>query len=140
MELRPLGDDDQDLLASLQAQDDVWESLGALPAQPGADHLFVVLEGGEPVGIAGLVRSPVMEGELEVLCAMRDEMQHSGLAYRACQLVLAWAFDTAKLERVTASIEDGNAPARAIATKLGMRPLKAVPPRTVFVKYRQPRS
>jgi len=141
VELRPFKNDDLDLLASLQEQDDVWESVGALPADPSADHLFVVMEDDEAVGIAGLVHSPVLAGgDFEVLCAMRSEMQQSGLAKKACQLVLDWAFESAKLERVIACIDDANTPARSIAAKLGMHPLAQIPPRTVFVKYRQPRA
>jgi RimJ/RimL family protein N-acetyltransferase len=55
--------------------------------------------------------------------------------------VLAWAFQTAKLERVIACIDDTNEPARAIALKIGMTELAPRPPnRTVFVKYRDERS
>jgi RimJ/RimL family protein N-acetyltransferase len=65
-------------------------------------------------------------------------VQQRGIAKRACQLVLSWAFDTAKLERVLACIDDSNEPARAIALKLGMTELAPRPPaRTVFVKYPQ---
>ena len=52
-------------------------------------------------------------------------------------LALAWAFDTQKLERVIACIDDNNQGARSIATKLGMKALCPQPPnRTVYVKYR----
>jgi len=50
---------------------------------------------------------------------------------------MAWAFDTAKLDRVIACIGDGNDGARAIATKLGMTALGSGPPgTTVYVKNR----
>ena len=89
IELRPLSADDDELLASLQEQDDVWESLGALPADPSGDHLFVVMQDGEPVGIVGLVRSRAAgDADFEVLCAMRAEVQQSGLAKQACQRVI----------------------------------------------------
>jgi len=51
----------------------------------------------------------------------------------ACQLVLQWAFQTAKLERVIACIDDTNELRRAIALKIGMTELSTRPPnRTVY--------
>ncbi len=148
MELRPLDASHDALLRSLQEQDDVWEFVGSLPDREegggGGDtpRLFAVVEGQVAVGIGGLVRSQAFDGnDLEVLCAMRSEAQRRGLAKRACQLILAWAFDTAKVERVIACIDDDNEGARSIATKLGMQELCAMPPsRTVYVKYRDERS
>src|SRR5213594_1879731 len=53
----------------------------------------------------------------------------------------AIAFDTAKVERVIACIDDNNEGARTIAKKIGMKELCALPPRrTVYVKYRDERS
>ncbi len=140
MELRPLDASHDGLLRSLQEQDDVWEFVGPLPDLEGEEthRLFAVVEDQVAVGIGGLVRSPALDGEdLEVLCAMRSDAQRRGLAKNACQLILAWAFDTARLERVIACIDDDNEGARSIATKLGMKELCAMPPsRTVYVKYR----
>lgn len=145
MELLPLNASHDDLLRSLQEQDDVWEFVGPLPEREegggDAHRLFAVVEGEVAVGIGGLVRSPALDGtDFEVLCAMRSEAQRRGLAKRACQLILAWAFDAAKVERVIACIDDDNEGARSIATKLGMQELCAMPPsRTVYVKYRDGR-
>ena len=143
MELRPLDASHDALLRSLQEQDDVWDFVGPLPDRGEGDthRLFAVVEGEVAVGIGGLVRSQALDGnDLEVLCAMRSEAQRRGLAKHACQLILAWAFDTAKVERVIACIDDDNEGARAIATKLGMQALCAMPPsRTVYVKYRDER-
>lgn len=140
MELRPLDASHDALLRALQEQDDVWESVGPLPEPEEGDthRLFAVIEGQVPVGIGGLVRSRALDGnDFEVLCVMRSEAQLRGLAKRACQLILTWAFDTAKVERVIACIDDDNEGARSIATKLGMKELCAMPPsRTVYVKYR----
>lgn len=143
MELRPIAASDQDLLTSLEEQEDVWEFIGALPLST-ADQgvpLFAVLDGQTSVGIAGLVPSRALGGDdFEVLCAMKAEVQTRGLAKQACTLVMAWAFDTAKLERVIACIDEGNEPARTIAAKLGMKEMGTVPPRrTVYVKYRDER-
>jgi len=143
MELRPIAASDQDLLTSLEEQEDVWEFIGALPLST-ADQglpLFAVLDGQTSVGIAGLVPSRALGGDdFEVLCAMKAEAQTRGLAKQACKLVMAWAFDTAKLERVIACIDEGNEPARTIATKLGMKEMGTAPPRrTVYVKYRDER-
>jgi RimJ/RimL family protein N-acetyltransferase len=144
VELRPLDASHDALLRSLQEQDDVWEFVGALPDRADGDthRLFAVIEDQVAVGIGGLVRSQALDGnDLEVLCAMRSEAQRRGLAKHACELILAWAFDTAKVERVIACIDDDNEGARSIATKLGMQELCAMPPsRTVYVKHRAERS
>jgi RimJ/RimL family protein N-acetyltransferase len=139
MKLRPITPSDADLLQALQQQDDVWEFVGQLPEGHGdRSRLFVVMEDQLAVGVGGLVPSHALEGkDLEVLCVMRSEAQRRGLAKRACELILDWAFDTAKVDRVIASIDDHNEGARSIATKIGMKELCAQPPnRTVFVKYR----
>jgi RimJ/RimL family protein N-acetyltransferase len=139
MELRPLSSSDTDLLDALQRQDDVWEFVGQLPEGQGdRSKLFAVVEGPLAVGVGGLVQSHALEGkDFEVLCVMRSEAQRRGLAKRACELILTWAFDTARIERVIACIDDHNQGARSIATKIGMRELCPLPPgRTVFVKYR----
>ena len=140
MELRPLGAADHELLASLEEQDDVWEFIGTLPLAPGeGPPLFAVVEGHDPVGIAGLVPSRALDAaDFEILCAMKSEAQTRGLAKQACKLVMSWAFDTAHLERIIASIDEDNEPARRIATTLGMKEAGTAPPRrTVFVKYRR---
>jgi RimJ/RimL family protein N-acetyltransferase len=140
MELRPLKPSDAELLEALQQQDDVWEFVGQLPEGQGdRSRLFAIVEGPLALGVGGLVKSHALEGkDLEVLCVMRSEAQRRGLAKRACELILDWAFDTAKVDRVIASIDDHNEGARSIATKIGMKELCAQPPnRTVYVKYRQ---
>lgn len=142
MELRPLDRSHDDLLVSLQRQDDVWESIGTLPVPTvGETHVFAIVEGPLSLGFAGLVRSHAGDtSDFELLCAIRAEVQQRGLAKRACQLVLAWAFNTAKLERVIACIDDHNEAARAIAIKLGMAELgERRNGRTLFVKYRDER-
>ena len=139
MELRPLTPSDGELLEALQQQDDVWEFVGQLPEGQGdRSRLFAIVEGPLALGVGGLVKSHALEGkDLEVLCVMRSEAQRRGLAKRACELILDWAFDTAKVDRVIASIDDHNEGARSIATKIGMKELCAQPPnRTVYVKYR----
>jgi RimJ/RimL family protein N-acetyltransferase len=141
MELRPLTASDAGLLRALQLQDDVWEFVGQLPEEEGErSRLFAVVEGPLAVGVGGLVKSHALDGkDLEVLCVMRSEAQRRGLARRACELILTWAFETAKVERVIACIDDHNEGARSIATKIGMKELCALPPgRTVYVKYREP--
>jgi RimJ/RimL family protein N-acetyltransferase len=128
-----------DLLGSLQLQEDVWEFIGTLPVptEKEAGHLFAVMEGQVSLGFAGLVQSEAAGGkDFELLCAIRSEAQLRGAAKHACELVLKWAFTVAKLERVIACIDDDNAAARAIAGKIGMTPLGSQPPqRTVYVKY-----
>jgi RimJ/RimL family protein N-acetyltransferase len=132
-----------ELLTSLQRQDDVWEFVGALPdpKEGDANHLFAVVEGKLSLGFAGLLKSNAANADdFELVCAMRSEVQTRGMAKQACQLVLDWAFETAKLDRVIACIDDSNEPARAIADKLGMTPLAPQSPnRSVYVKYRDER-
>ena len=144
MELRPLDASHAPLVRSLQQQEDVWEFIGRLPAWKDGDteRVFAVVEGQETLGIGGLTRSWELDGkDTEVLCAIRSDAQHRGFAKRACELILDWAFDTAKLERVIACIDNNNQGARAIATKIGMKELCELPQsRTVYVKYRNERS
>jgi RimJ/RimL family protein N-acetyltransferase len=145
VELRPLDASDQDLLRSLEQQDDVWEFVGTLPL-PGdgpfsPNHLFTIIEHGAPIGIAGLVRSGTVDSEdFELLCALRSEAQLRGFAKQACTRVLAWAFDTAGLQRVIASIDSSNEGARALAVKLGMTEERSLPTgRTVYAVHRDAR-
>jgi len=144
MELRPLRESDHELLSSLEQQEDVWEFIGTLPLSPQGHphHLLVVIEGQASLGVAGLVRSPALDGnDFELLCALRSEAQGQGFAKQACKLVMAWAFDIVKLQRIIACIDDGNDGARSIATKLGMTELCPGPPgRTVYVKHCGERS
>lgn len=144
MELRPLSPSDDELLTSLEQQEDVWEFIGTLPLPDGEDphHLFAIIAGQASVGVAGLVRSHALDGnDFELLCALRSEAQGQGFAKQACKLVMAWAFETVKLERIIACIGDGNDGARSIATKLGMTELCSGPPgTTVYVKDREERS
>ncbi|PYO92680.1 MAG: hypothetical protein DMD62_12590 [Gemmatimonadetes bacterium] len=138
VELRPLSDSHADLLTSLQQQEDVWESIGTLPVSTRAagDHVFAIMEGPEALGFAGLIKSRAAGGEdFELLCALRSEAQTRGMAKQACQLVLNWASQTGKLERVIACIDESNQPARAIARKLGMTEMgRQSPNRIIYVK------
>src|SRR4051794_31622391 len=141
--LRPPNKPHTARLKPLQLQDDVWEFIGTLPGPEArqAHHLFAVMEGAVPLGFAGLLQSHATDAkDFELVCAMRSEVQTRGMAKQACQLALDWAFNTAKLERVIACIDDTNEAARAIAGKLGMTTLGPQRPnRTVFVKYRDER-
>jgi len=140
VDLRPLTESDGELLSSLEQQEDVWEFIGALPLpdEEHLHHLFVIVEGQASVGVGGLVRSQALDGDdFELFCALRSEAQGHGFAKQACKLLMAWAFDTAHLERIIARIDDGNDGARSIATTLGMTALRAGPlGRTVYVKHR----
>lgn len=144
IELRPLDASHYDLLSSLQEQEDVWEFIGSLPLPQEDDphHLFAVMDDHVGVGVAGLVRTRALDGkDFELLCAMRADAQSRGLATQACKLVLAWAFETAQLDRVISCIDDANEAARSIAVTLGMQPLRAIPGgRTAYVKYREERK
>ena len=139
MELRPFDDSHYALLSLLEEQDDVWESVGRRLLPEEGNHLFAITEGSVALGIGGLVKSQVLDGkDFEVVCALRSEAQAQGLALRASQLLLAWAFDTAKLDRVIACVDDDNEAGRSIALKIGMRELCPLPPgRTVYVKDRR---
>jgi len=140
VELRPLTERDYPLLRELEEQEDVWESVGALPTpeEGGAQRLFVITEGAAALGVGGLVPSRALgEEDVEVFCALRSEAQLQGNATRACELIIAWAFSVAKLDRVVASIDDANETARTVAVKLGMKPLRPLASgRTVYVRTR----
>ena len=144
VELRPLDPSDDELLSALEQQDDVWEFVGTLPLpdEENPHHLFAIVDGKTSLGVAGLVKSQALEGkDFEVLCALRSEAQGQGLAKQACALVMAWGFDTLKLERVIACIGDGNDGARSIATKIGMTEFGEGPPgMTVYVRDRGKRK
>jgi RimJ/RimL family protein N-acetyltransferase len=140
VELRPLDESHLNLLSALQLQDDVWEFIGTLPlaALDADNHVFAIMEGNEGLGFAGLFKSNAAGGDdFELICATGAEVQHRGVAKQACQLVLDWAFRTAKLPRVIACIDESNQPARAIAGKLGMKELGPAPAnRIIYVKSR----
>ena len=144
MELRPLDLSHDDLLTELQQQEDVWEFIGAVPLSgfESGNHVFAIVDGPNELGFTGLFKSQAAGREdYEVLCATRSEAQQHGIATQACQLLLDWALDTAKMERVIACIDEGNQPARTIATKIGMREEgRATDGRLLYVKYGKPKS
>src|SRR5207237_3658567 len=121
VELRALSPSDDELLRSLEQQDDVWEFVGTLPLpdEEHPHHLFVIVEGGASVGVAGLVRSPAFGGnDFELLCALRSEAQGRGLAKQACALVMPWGCDQLKLERGITSFGDGTEGARMTGARV----------------------
>src|SRR5260370_39048778 len=127
MSMHPLIGAHYAVLRDLQQQDDVWEFVGTLPQPQERDphRLFAVMEGDVPIGIGGLIRSQAFDGkDYEALCALRSEAQRGGLAKRACELILTWAFGTAGAERVIACVDDHNDGARTIETKIGMQELE----------------
>jgi RimJ/RimL family protein N-acetyltransferase len=140
MELRPLDESGDSLLTSLQQQDDVWEFIGsaAFSAYEPGNHVFAIVEDAIPLGFAGLFKSRAAgRDDFEILCATRSEVQHGGVARRACQLLVDWALNTAEMERVIACIDESNQPARAIAAKIGMTELRTDSSnRIIYVKYR----
>jgi RimJ/RimL family protein N-acetyltransferase len=139
VELKPLDRSHYDLIRTLEEQDDVWESVGPLPLPEEQDaHLFAVVEGTSPIGVGGLRPSRALGSQdFELFCALRSEVQTQGLATQACQLILTWAFENARLDRVIASIDDDNEGGKSIAVKLGMKPSRAVSPhRTIYVRAR----
>ncbi len=138
MELQALDSKHYGLIRALEEQEDVWESLGPLPAPDEPDaHLFAVLDGPTPIGVGGLVPSRALGSQdFELFCALRSEAQTRGFATQACQLIMDWAFETARLERVIACIDDENEGAKWVAEKVGMKPSGTLPPRrTVYVRY-----
>lgn len=144
LQLQPLDESQISLLSDLLLQDDVWEFIGTVPlsALDKGNHGFAIMDGDVGLGFVGLFKSQAAgTDDLELLCATRTEAQHRGLAKQACQLVLEWAFDTARLPRVIACIDESNQPARAIASKLGMTVLgPAADQRIIYVKYRDEKA
>jgi RimJ/RimL family protein N-acetyltransferase len=138
VELRPLDAAHDALLRSLEEQEDVWEFVGPLLLPQEGSHLFAIIEGGAPVGVGGLVPSPHVRDEYELVCALLEAAQLRGLALRACQLLLAWAFQSARLNRVITVIDARNESARSVALKLGMHESQRLPQnRMVYVKERE---
>jgi RimJ/RimL family protein N-acetyltransferase len=140
--LQPLDQTHQPLLTALEQQDDVWESIGALPlsAYEKGNHAFVIVDEGMQLGFVGLFKSQAAgQDDFELLCATRADAQRHGIAKEACRKTLAWALNDAggaKLERVIAVIDEANQPARSIATKIGMTELGPAPGnRVIYVKY-----
>jgi RimJ/RimL family protein N-acetyltransferase len=139
MELRPFDVSDEALVETLQQQEDVWEFIGTSPlsAFEPDNRMFVITDGGVALGFAGLFKSQSDGDDFELICATRSEAQHRGAAAWACERVMAWALDTAKIERVIAYIDASNHPARAIAAKIGMTEMERISPdRIRYVKYR----
>ena len=140
MELRPLNESHEDLLNALQQQDDVWEVLGSAPLsayEPG-NHVFAIMEDDVPLGFVGLFKATVAgRDDFQILCATRSEVQHHGVARKACELVLDWGLQKTKMDRVIACIDATNQPARAIAAAIGMEELGTDSAhRIIYVKYR----
>src|SRR5437762_13456594 len=110
VELRPLSPPDDELLSSLEQQDDVWEFVGTLPLpdEEHPHHLFVIVEGGASVGVAGLDRSPAFIGtDLELLSALRSEAQGRGRAQPSCAGVRTRGSDALSRELVIGSSGSG---------------------------------
>src|SRR2546428_12006803 len=90
VELRPLSQSDDELLSSLEQQDDVWEFVGTLPLpdEENPHHLFAIVDGQATVGVAVLVRSPAGGGGgMRVTVGVRFVAHRGGGAEEGCERV-----------------------------------------------------
>lgn len=59
------------------------------------------------LGYTGFVPS-IADGRPELVCAVRKDYRSSGVATRACQAAIEWAFSTQQWPQICAAIADGN--------------------------------
>lgn len=83
----------------------------------------VVQSSGELIGRSGLHYWPQFD-ETEVGWVLRRDRWGQGLATEAGAASLQWGFSTARLRMITAIVANENGPSRAVASKLGMKPLR----------------
>ena len=117
-------EDDAGFFACLAMTDGVAQFMGDLPVPQADDgsRLFVLVQEGTPVGIAGFVRSGALEGrDMELICVVGTPWQKKGFAEEACRAILLWAFGEFGWLRVLGCVHDANARGRALAHNLGFR-------------------
>jgi RimJ/RimL family protein N-acetyltransferase len=139
LELRPLGLDDLDALASMLGDAEAQTFMGGPLNREGARQWIernlaryeadgfgrcavIMLETGILVGDCGLITT-VVEGqpEVELGWIVRRSEWGKGIAPEAAAAWRDFAFDTVGLERIVSMIHAENTASRRVAEKLGMR-------------------
>ena len=131
--LRDWRDDDREPFAALNADPEVMEHFPALLTREQSDaviernpglHAVEVRATGEFIGFVGLA-VPRFEAAFTpcVEIGWRLAFAHWGRGYatEAARAVLAYAWDTVRLEEVVAFTTVGNARSRAVMDRIGMR-------------------
>ena len=129
--LRTVEEEDLDFLQRNVNDPDVWRSIGTVsPVNAeqerewfegiGDDGVsLLICAEGEPVGMAGL--SDVLEtwGRAEVGYWVTPEARSEGYATEATDLLVGYAFDQRRLNKVIANAFDFNAGSRRVLEKVG---------------------
>lgn len=140
LRLRPLCPGDADFVVRLlndpdfllhigdrgvRSEDDARRYIVEGPMASHARHGFgldcVELPSGEPAGICGLLRRPVLE-DADVGYALLPEFRGRGLAAEAVDAVLRDARVRLGLRRVAAVVADGNVPSIRLLERAGFAP------------------
>ena len=114
---------------------DSYRELAALQQPPYGERAVVERDGGQFVGLVGLVPSMAAFGQLRangarsdhrtrpevgLFWAMAPTHQGKGYATEAAQALVSYAFDELRLERLVATTEHDNLPSIAVMRRLGM--------------------
>ncbi|MEW9798408.1 GNAT family N-acetyltransferase [Alteromonas sp. CYL-A6] len=161
LRLRPLTDDDAEWIYTLNhdplwlrfigsrgvaTRDDALTYIGRIQAQldEWGYGLLAVTDkhSGQPYGMCGLIKRPTMEPP-DLGFALLAEARGAGIAKEAAGAVLAWATETGRFDRVTASAHAENHRSIALLKMLGFELIGKMFSRDVpeqrFFFYRCPR-
>jgi [ribosomal protein S5]-alanine N-acetyltransferase len=126
----------------VRTEDDARAYIRRGPVASYAAHGFglwlVQLEqGGEPVGMCGLLRRPILDSP-DIGFALRPAHQSKGYGFESARAVLDYARDVLRLPRVAAIVNADNAVSARLLQKLGMsfekivQPFPAEPPLRLY--------
>jgi ribosomal-protein-alanine N-acetyltransferase len=90
--------------------------------EPWRVRLIVLRGERRTVGTVSLKGAPGPDGSVDLGWELELEDRGRGFATEAAQAVLRWALREPRVRRVTARIQDDNAPSIRVAERLGMRP------------------
>lgn len=133
--LRPAIEADAAFILSLEARPEVSERIGRLrPGDPRLESHSIIEDGSEPVGVVGIVRSKISNGEdVQLFCAVVSEREGCGIATKACRAMMDEYLLRLSASRIVAIVAPDNAAGRAIARKLGLVRLACDPPTGDYV-------
>lgn len=75
---------------------------------------------GEFIGFCGLVHTPDVEGQIEIIYAFTPSRWGKGYATEVVKTMLEYGRNTLKLPRIVATIHPQNIPSQQVAEKAGM--------------------
>ena len=85
-----------------------------------APSAWMIVEGGEVVGLLSAVRPPA-EGELHIGYGIASSRRGRGMAGRAVTELVAWAASDSRVERITAETAVDNLPSQRVLEINGFR-------------------